>query len=170
MQLYEPSQATDLILTQWYTELVNSGDLGRIFYDEMPLSAFFANMTAPGTQLGICLDESGHLYMAAWISPAMGASGIVGLWLDPKHRGSKGALEQLLLFFQAAFTGQYETMLVMTQDPKTSKLHAHFGFYPLNDGSPISGLWGPGKAAYAMVMTREDFYAKWGDKLTSEAA
>lgn len=158
MFVYEPSVSTDLILTHWYAELRNSGDMDRIFGKDLPLTEFFSIVMPPVTDLCFDLDERNQMWAACWFQRMMSGA-FVGVWLRSDKRKSPSSLKFMIRAHEMAFVN-VNILFATTRQPKLIEEHEKFGYSLVGK---IPRLWGE-EPGWLFSLSKEDFEAAWPNR------
>lgn len=149
MIAYHADPAEDLLLSQWWTTLLDANEfLGTFTATLVPLSAFLAHFQPP-TSLLYEADARG-LWAAAWFEPVMSGA-FLGFWARRDRRRTRGALEAL----ETALTSGLARWPVLLGVTRSNLLRAHrrLGYTVLGD---IPHLW-DGRAVSVVMLTQEGF-------------
>ena len=108
------------------------------------------------------VGENG-IEIAFWLEYYMGTA-MIGLWIHPEKRHSVGSVRKVLRMYKYIFDSGLRSVIGITKQPELLAEHERLGYTVLG---MIPGIYG-GEDGWLVVLTAEDFLAKWGDKIEAE--
>lgn len=156
MKLYTPGPDADIQIAQWWLRMRDDGDLDKTFLASAHCLSGFMDIWK-NTDLMVEIDDSG-IYVAMWCQRFMGA-GMLGLWVRTDKRHSVGAVRSVLRMYRAVFDSGTGSIVGITKQPQLLEEHERLGYRVLGE---VPGLWDAQNSGFVVVLTADDFYAKWG--------
>lgn len=151
VQVYEHTPEQDILLGQWYMEMMKEGELERTFTrDARAVSAFYGIFRAPNT-LTFVTDDRG-IWLAAWFEPMMDGT-FMGLWVRRDMRGTKTALRTLVWLLERALK-EYPLVMGVTKQQRIVAEHMRLGY---NMCGILPRLY-DGEDAYLLVLTQKNLH------------
>ena len=159
--LYEPGKDADMALASWYITLQESGDLEKIFTEDMSLGEFFAFMR---DEIDLCfaMDAETGIHTAIWFKSFLSGA-FVGVWVRSDKRQSKEAFNTILQAFENAFM-KVNVIFVVTKQKELVDEHRKFGYTLIGE---VPELWN-GETAWLSALTKENFNGRWRSKKSSK--
>ena len=152
-------QTDEFLLIDWYSQLVQSGDMAVTFTPDMRyMSSFLAYFRGRCT-LGYATDTRG-IYFACWIEPFLSGA-FFGIWIREAYRTVPSSLKLTVAAYDAAF--QTATVLIgICKQDHLRELHEKLGYKRL---ATIPALWN-GSDVDAYALTRDMWQQRRRAKVT----
>jgi hypothetical protein len=151
---YEPSPAADLHLATWWAKLHTSGDLFQTFSSSLDNLSSFLAWFRPPHRLLYATDAEG-IWLAAWFEPLLSGA-LMGLWADPRYRGSRQAVQVAGQVFEEAFA-TYPVLLGLIKQRRHLRAATKVGYEVLGAIPHLCN----GDDAWLVVLTRAAFERSW---------
>lgn len=148
MIAYQPNEQNDLLLAKLWHDIRAAGDLDRLLMPRArTLSGFYGLFRLP-TVLVFETDDSG-IWLAMWFEPIMSGA-FVGLWIAPRMRHTKAAVDRVLEAQEIALRS-WPVLIAVTKQENLLDEFARFGYDKL---CAIPALFG-GESAWITALTKE---------------
>jgi len=140
----------DNMILDWWTELVTTGELDKIFSKSCySLGGFFKLFQRPNW-LFYSADQHGFKF-CIWAEP-MFSTACVGLWVSPRHRKSRSVFRSIQLVYHTLFT-MFNCILGVTKQEDLLTAHVDVGYTVVGK---VNGLVDD-QPAWIVHLTRESF-------------
>lgn len=154
IQPYKGTADDDLRLLAWYQELLASGDLPLVLWEELhPIGAFMGVWRSSDRALFYALDDRGHIWMASWFEPILNRVAFMSLWIRRDARCTKTAAVYARHLYTEAFK-HLSVILGLTKQERLLRMHERSG-YRIMSKLPLG--WGGKEDAWLMELTEERF-------------
>lgn len=154
LKLYEPSKEDDLILAQWYAQLMESGDMDLTFMPDLHKLSNFLNTFRPPAELTFNEDSHG-IFLAAWLTPMLPNVASFGAWIRQDKRHSQDAVQELLHIYTVAFE-HVEVLISFTKQGHLIELLTKLGYELLLE---VPKMWADSDG-WILALTKEAFYGQ----------
>ena len=153
---YNRSKEHDVILVQWYGQMMMDGEFYATFYKSMESLSTFLDWFCPPRSLFFKIEFNGSKetpcpLACAWFEPIMSAAGI-GYWVRKDRRKSKLAVSSAEEAISIALKN-VPSLITFTQRKELIKAHQRFGY---NIAGFFPGLW-DGKDVWAFTIDQFGF-------------
>jgi hypothetical protein len=141
----------EMLVVDWYAQLVQSGDMYVTFMPEMRYMGNFLQYWRHAT-LGYAMDSKG-IFFAFWLDPLLSGA-FFGVWIRSEYRGKPVIVRLVTAAMDEAFKFASVLIALCKQEHLRdiiSKLGAKLAM-------TIPGLWN-GEAADAHVITKDEWEA-----------
>lgn len=151
---YEPSPFNDLLLLQWHSYLIATGDIAKVLpIEDLCLSGFYNDMRT--SKLVFKYTKELGIWYAAIIRHALGG-GQFDMWVHPNRRCGKGWLQAMEEAVEYGFK-HYSVLLGLTPQKKVLDELLRMGYIHVGE---IPYLWDGTEPIYITYATRDSFAAR----------
>lgn len=153
---YQRTYEQDIQLLNWWHELQQSGDFGRLFADsQLPLSKFL-KLFDPPCILSYTTDEENKIKHAIWFTPLSDSptAAFVGFWTRESARGTRHMLKASVTLYSLAFK-MFQTLVGVTKHEHLLRIHRKMGY---NISGQVPNFL-EGNDAWIVYLTEENFKA-----------
>lgn len=130
LEVYQPTIEHDLIFSNWYVHLNESGDFDRIFTERLrPLSQFMSNFQSP-TITAFARDDAHNVWICAWFATFSDiASGVfMHMWCREDMRGTREQYNLTHLIYSFATTA-WPVVIGITKHEDLLHIHRKLGYH-----------------------------------------
>jgi len=129
LQLYQPSEASDLLLFKWWMQLHESNELTQLFSDYHRALSNFYDFLTPPCRLFFKLDSEDAIVFAVWFVPVSDSdtSAFMGYWAQENFRSTREHLRLSNIVYTLAFK-IWKVIVGVTKHEKLLRIHRKTGY------------------------------------------